>query len=104
MPVVTLMFSALGSQIWVPERDVVVTGFMVYGANARAVLSYDPGATSGGFSAPSANGIDRNLISAAQAGVPQSDVNATVTAGEGATVAISAAGSAIISFEWMTGE
>ena len=101
-----MLFSAGGSQTWLPNADVVVVGFLCFAtaATVRAVLSYDPTVVGSSFTAPSANAIDRNLIAVGNGGNIQTTCDALVLRGEGVTVNISAAGSAVIFFEPMPAE
>ncbi len=98
--IIAFLFSAAGQQTWTVEKDCLLTSVGAIGAaTVRAVVSSDPSATSALFTAPSANAVDKNLLAYCNGGSTPEKIALPFSAGERVLIAISAAGTIVISAE-----
>jgi len=103
MAAVTLLFGGVGTLSWTAQENVIVTGLQCVStaASRLVVVSDDPALTAAAFGAPSANGVDRNLIAACTNSFSAS-LSVPLSAGETLFVANTGSGSVIIFYEPVT--
>lgn len=103
--VVVFVFAGGSSQTWIAQEDCIATSFSVLGGAAvRSILSNDPGLLVSDYSAASSNSLIRNspILAFAAGGATSEQISVPVSAGEGLSVAISAAGSAMLQLQLLS--